>query len=672
MSSIIKRGHLTLKESWLWSKRWAVLRRETLTFHKSESAHQVFLIIFLKDVTRISRTELKTYCIEINTKERDFFIQCRSDDDLYSWLDSIYEGLPDQWSKLLQTSNITQQDYVQNPQAVLDVLEFYTKNSADDTNRLQMMQSPPDSISNSKFNYSNSSQSRPEHQNDHYTYSSNIASPNYSNNKPSPPPILNRPNVSELMFLSNKPEAVSRAQAEADEYEQRKKHQQEEQLYKLKQLQNQQYRQKAEEQNRSQRDNYPPKQYESEMYKKNLKQVHLSNQSHMQQSQKHEPNSKQYYFKSQPQGMTVQSSPKPTPKIPINHNQNQYKPSSATQKNVQYSNPNYIKPEPNKQIYSQPNDAISDNGTGKSKALAALTSKMENVSVKPKQETIRLSTLNESQIMTKLREIVSKNDPKLLASGSVFMARSLVTKKIVAIKQMDLKTQPRKELLVNEILVMKESQHPNIVNYIESFLIGNSDLWVVMEYMNGGALTDIIDNNSMNENQIATISLEVCSGLHHLHKQNIIHRDIKSDNVLLGEDCQVKITDFGFCAKLSEQRSKRATMVGTPYWMAPEVVKQKPYGSKVDVWSLGIMVIEMIESEPPYLDEEPLKALYLIATHGTPALKNPETLSTDLKGFLAECLCVDVDSRATVEELLSQDFIRNYSRPISILRPLLE
>ncbi|OMJ09187.1 Serine/threonine-protein kinase CLA4 [Smittium culicis] len=712
MSSIIKRGHLTLKESWLWSKRWAVLRRETLTFHKSESAHQVFLIIFLKDVTRISRTELKTYCIEINTKERDFFIQCRSDDDLYSWLDSIYEncpllsdvssptgflhqvhvdfdqnsgmftGLPDQWSKLLQTSNITQQDYVQNPQAVLDVLEFYTKNSADDTNRMQMMQSPPESNSNSKFNYSNNSQSRPDHQNDHYTYGSNIASPNYSNNKPSPPPILNRPNVSELMFLSNKPEAVSRAQAEAEEYEQRKKQQQEEQLYKLKQLQNQQYRQKAEEQNRSQRDNYPPKQYESEMYKKNLKQVHLSNQSHMQQSQNHEPNSKQYYFKSQPQGMTVQASPKPTPKIPINHNQNQYKPSSATQKNVQYSNSNHTKPEPNKPIYSQPNDAISDSGTGKSKALAALTSKMENISVKPKQETIRLSTLNESQIMTKLREIVSKNDPKLLynkikkigqgASGSVFMARSLVTKKIVAIKQMDLKTQPRKELLVNEILVMKESQHPNIVNYIESFLIGNSDLWVVMEYMNGGALTDIIDNNSMNENQIATISLEVCNGLHHLHKQNIIHRDIKSDNVLLGEDCQVKITDFGFCAKLSEQRSKRATMVGTPYWMAPEVVKQKPYGSKVDVWSLGIMVIEMIESEPPYLDEEPLKALYLIATHGTPALKNPETLSTDLKGFLAECLCVDVDSRATVEELLSQDFIRNYSRPISILRPLLE
>jgi protein-serine/threonine kinase len=131
------------------------------------------------------------------------------------------------------------------------------------------------------------------------------------------------------------------------------------------------------------------------------------------------------------------------------------------------------------------------------------------------------------------------------ASGSVYVARCNTSGVKVAIKQMDLTNQPRKELIVNEILVMKESQHPNIVNYLDSFLLGKNDLWVVMDYMEGGALTDIIDNNdTMTERQIATICFETCKGLDHLHSRNIIHRDIKSDNVLLDRNGQVKISKF--------------------------------------------------------------------------------------------------------------------------------
>jgi len=287
---------------------------------------------------------------------------------------------------------------------------------------------------------------------------------------------------------------------------------------------------------------------------------------------------------------------------------------------------------------------------------------------KPKAVEKRISTMSEAQIMDKLRSVVSPDDPKLLystikkvgqgASGHVYVAKTLSTGKKVAIKQMDLSHQPRKELIVNEILVMKESQHPNIVNFLESYLVKGNELWVVMEYMEGGALTDVIENNQLEEDQIASICLETCKGLGHLHSQSIIHRDIKSDNVLLDASGRVKITDFGFCAKLTDQKSKRATMVGTPYWMAPEVVKQKEYGAKVDIWSLGIMAIEMIENEPPYLDEEPLKALYLIATNGTPTLKKPEALSRELKHFLSVCLCVDVKSRASADELLEHEFLR--------------
>ncbi|KAJ8663807.1 hypothetical protein O0I10_000081 [Lichtheimia ornata] len=287
--------------------------------------------------------------------------------------------------------------------------------------------------------------------------------------------------------------------------------------------------------------------------------------------------------------------------------------------------------------------------------------------------------MKDAEVIAKLRTICIEDNPSKIyrnmtkigqgASGGVYTAYSEGRDLPVAIKQMNLEQQPKKELIINEILVMKESRHKNIVNFIDSYL-WRGDLWVIMEYMEGGSLTDVVTHNMMIEGQIAAVCKEVLAGLCHLHANGVIHRDIKSDNVLLSLNGDIKLTDFGFCAQLNDMQSKRTTMVGTPYWMAPEVVTRKEYGPKVDVWSLGIMTIEMIEGEPPYLNENPLRALYLIANNGTPQLQEPEFIQPVFRDFLDKCLAVDVDTRPSAAEMARHRFLE-LADPLPSLAPLI-
>ncbi|XP_058713263.1 serine/threonine-protein kinase PAK 3-like [Poecile atricapillus] len=254
------------------------------------------------------------------------------------------------------------------------------------------------------------------------------------------------------------------------------------------------------------------------------------------------------------------------------------------------------------------------------------------------------------------------------AFGTVSKGLDRATGGEVAIKKMSLRGQNR-ERAVNEVVVLKDKKNPNIVNSLDSFLV-DGDLWLVMEYMDGGTLQDVVRQTRMAEGEMAAVSQECLQGLDFLHSIRVIHRDLKSSNILLGMDGSVKLADFGLCAQLSPEQDQCSSMVGTAHWMAPEVVTSSPYGPKVDIWSFGIVTIEMVEGEPPYFQQTGAMARALIRQNGTPQLQEPRRLSALLRDFLECSLEPDEERRYSAQELLQHPFLSS-AKPLSSLTPLI-
>ena len=608
-SAIVKEGMVKVKDeglfkSFVWADRWLVLKEFELNFFKSANASKVSNTIQLRDILGVERSDTQPLSFEItrslnpskgSSPPRDGptkIITCKveTDDDVYSWIDSIYQrcpsmggvsnptnfthrvhvgfdptsgafvGLPVEWEKLLTASALTKDDYAKNPKAVLEVLEFYTeklvKRSEDPQQYSSLTPTPGVNTGSEKqLGYGGSGNS--------------VAPP-----RPAPPAQYQRKDSYSMGSRQNTPPTggypapYQNSASSADRYDQERRRQ-EEQARMQRERERERQRQEAE---RREREELAA--YNASIPQKKVPMAQQEFGGGSYDERDTSPSSASRYNPSRPAPSTpgAQRAPaaqapgslrqmaaqRPAPSAPKQQNGTGY--STSLQSKVPTSQRPPIQPSPSysgsqnqvPQVRAQPQQQKQYQGSSAApkplnvakptgapvndavkKAEAALTSK-------PKEEAprkdVRMSSMSESEVMAKLREVVSKDKPlesynkqKKIgqgASGSVYVARiregatSPMARRLlqengpraqVAIKQMDLRNQPRKELIVNEIIVMKDSKHPNIVNFLDAFLQEEqSELWVVMEFMEGGALTDVIDNNpTITEDQIATICFEV-------------------------------------------------------------------------------------------------------------------------------------------------------------------
>lgn len=249
------------------------------------------------------------------------------------------------------------------------------------------------------------------------------------------------------------------------------------------------------------------------------------------------------------------------------------------------------------------------------------------------------------------------------AFGKVYKAQNKETNVLAAAKVIDTKSEEELEDYMVEIDILASCDHPNIVKLLDAFYYENN-LWILIEFCAGGAVDAVMLEleRPLTESQIQVVCKQTLEALNYLHDNKIIHRDLKAGNILFTLDGDIKLADFGVSAKNTRTIQRRDSFIGTPYWMAPEVVmcetsKDRPYDYKADVWSLGITLIEMAEIEPPHHELNPMRVLLKIAKSEPPTLAQPSKWSSNFKDFLKKCLEKNVDSRWTTSQLLQHPFV---------------
>ena len=243
--------------------------------------------------------------------------------------------------------------------------------------------------------------------------------------------------------------------------------------------------------------------------------------------------------------------------------------------------------------------------------------------------------------------------------GSVYKIQKIETGEIMAAKICKIESN-NSESFKREISMLRQCDSPYILRYYGSYIKKNI-IWIVLEFCEGGSLSDImrISNQFYTEKEIASIIKMVLKGLQFLHAQKKIHRDIKAGNILLTDEGVAKLGDFGVSAQLTNSISKKISKIGTPYWMSPEVISQKSYDSKCDIWSLGITCIELAEGEPPYSEVRTFLVMKKILNNPPKGLTKPELWSKDFNNFVQKCLIIEPDQRPTATQLLNHEFIKN-------------